>query len=125
MTRRRVIIFDLSMARSGGGFTYAVNVIPVLAKRLPQVEFRIVLRSSRIAESLPPLENIKVHLLPEVGLLGRLLFLSVTAPLLARKWNADLYYSASELSPFICPCPKVAAFRNPNLFTELRQGWEM
>lgn len=122
----RRIVFDVSMARGGGGFTYAVNVIPLLAERLPGTEFMVILRSPRIAESLPPLENLTVHSLPEeMGLKDRLRFLGWTAPALAKSWGADLYYSASELSPFSCPCPKVAAFRNANLFTELELGWPL
>ena len=57
------------MARGGGGFTYAVNVIPVLARRLPETDLLVVLRSARSAESLPPFENLSVHLLPEAGFL--------------------------------------------------------
>ena len=56
MSRQR-IVFDVSMAVSGGGFTYAVNVIPMLARRLAHAEILVALRSRRIAESLPTLEN--------------------------------------------------------------------
>ena len=121
----RRIILDLSMAQSGGGFTYAVNVIPLLAARMPETEFLVVLRSKRIAGSLPGVGNIKLHLMPDSGFGGRLLFLVLHASALAKSWDADLYYSASELSPRSCPCPKVAAFRNANLFTDLRLGWPL
>lgn len=113
------------MARSGGGFTYAVNVIPVLAESLPETEFLVVLRSPRIAESLPHLRNLSIHELPDAGFGERLRFLTLTASALAKSWRADLYFSASELSPFGCPCPKIAAFRNPNLFTELQLQWSL
>jgi glycosyltransferase involved in cell wall biosynthesis len=123
--RNRRIILDISMARGGGGFTYAVNVIPVLARKLPETDLLVVLSNARIAESLPRSENLSIHLIPESGFLGRLRHLTFTAPALARSWGADLYYSASEISPFRCPCPKVAAFRNATLFTdiELRFPW--
>lgn len=123
LKKDRRIVFDASMARGGGGFTYAVNVIPVMARRMPTTEFLVVLRSQRIAEALPAVENLRIQLLPEAGILERFRFLTSTARSLARSFDADLYYSASELSPFSCPCPKVAAFRNPNLFTPLRLNW--
>jgi len=124
VTRRRIII-DVSMARGGGGFTYAVNVIPVLARRMPSAEFLVFLRSKRIAESLPASKNLTVHLLPDAGFGERMRFLTFTAPRLSKKWRADLYYSASELSPFVSSCAKVAAFRNPNLFTDLHLDWPL
>lgn len=108
------------MARGGGGFTYAVNVIPLLARRLPETQFLVILRSTRIAESLPRLDNLSIHLLPESGFLGRLRYLAFTAPALVKNWGANLYYSASELSPFHCPCPKIVALRNATLFTQVR-----
>jgi glycosyltransferase involved in cell wall biosynthesis len=61
--------------------------------------------------------------MPEVGIVERLRFLAFEAREVARQFDADLYYSASELSPVACPCPKIAAFRNPNLFTPMRLGW--
>lgn len=125
LKKGRRILFDASMARGGGGFTYAVNVIPVMARRMPTTELLVVLRSQRIAEALPPSGNLRIQLLPEAGIPERLRYLASTAPSLARSFGADLYFSASELSPFLCPCPKVAAFRNPNLFTPLRLDWPM
>ncbi len=125
MTRNRRIVFDVSMARSGGGFTYAVNVIPVLARRLPEVEFLVVVRSPRIVDSLPAVENLRIHLLPEAGIAERLRFLAFDAPRMAKAFGADVYFSASELSPLTTTCPKVAAFRNPNLFTDLKLHWPL
>jgi glycosyltransferase involved in cell wall biosynthesis len=113
------------MAQSGGGFTYAVNLVPLLATRMPEIEILAVLRSPGIAEALPALPNLSVELLPEAGLVERIRFLGYTAPALARRWGADLYYSASELSPLWCPCPKIAAFRNANLFTRMPLGWPL
>ena len=34
-----------------------------------------------------------------------------------------MFFSAGETAPIWAPCPKIAAFRNPNVFTELDQGW--
>jgi glycosyltransferase involved in cell wall biosynthesis len=121
----RRIIFDVSMARGGGGFTYAVNVIPLLARRQPTTDFLVVLRNPHIADALPALDNVSFEILPDAGFVDRLRFLAWTAPRLARHWRADLYYSASELSPFTCPCPRIAAFRNANLFTPLQLGWPL
>ena len=61
--------------------------------------------------------------IPEVGLLGRLRFIHGRIPLLAVRWGADLFFSASETAPVWAPCPTIAAFRNPNVFTPMDQGW--
>jgi glycosyltransferase involved in cell wall biosynthesis len=53
----------------------------------------------------------------------RFRFLHTRVPKLAAEWGADVYFSVGEYSPFRMPCPVVAAFRNPNIFTSLEQGW--
>jgi glycosyltransferase involved in cell wall biosynthesis len=117
------ILIDGTMARAGGGFTYLVNVIPRLAKLAPQDSFRLLIRNERLCRSLGEAPNLRVDLLPPVGLLGRLRFTHLEIPRLAAEWGADLFFSAGETAPLWAPCPKVAAFRNPNIFTPLRQGW--
>ena len=125
--KRDRIIFDVSMAQGGGGFTYAVNVLPSLAERLDGADLLVLTRNRRLAESIPTASNLRVELMPEVGFAARIAFLADGASRVARNFEASLYYSASELSlelsPFRCPCPKIAAFRNPNIFTALDQHW--
>lgn len=121
----RRLIIDGSMARAGGGFTYLVNVIPRLAQASPRDHFRLYLRSERLALSIPEIENVEVVKLPEAGLAHRLRFTYVDLPRLAAAWNADLYYSVGEYAPVYAPCPTIAAFRNPNVFTPLRQEWPL
>jgi glycosyltransferase involved in cell wall biosynthesis len=43
----------------------------------------------------------------------------------ARDWAADLYFSAGETTPVGSPCPTIASFRNPNVFSTLDQGWSL
>lgn len=123
MAGNRRFLIDGTMARGGGGFTYLVNVVPELVRQSPSDRFRVLLRSPRIAESLPHAPNLEVTLLPEVGLRARLHFTYVTAPHLARDWQADLWFSAGESAPAWAPCPVVAAFRNPNVFTRPEDPW--
>jgi glycosyltransferase involved in cell wall biosynthesis len=119
----RRILIDGSMASRGGGFTYLVNLVPRLARAHPEDRFRLLLRNPRIAASLPTLPNLELAVLPDVGWLARLRFTSFAAPRLAREWGADLYFSAGEYAPPRAPCPVIASFRNPNVFTSLDQGW--
>jgi glycosyltransferase involved in cell wall biosynthesis len=54
-----------------------------------------------------------------VGLAGRLRFIFRESARVARAWGADLYFSAGETVPFGSPCPTIASFRNPIVFTPL------
>ena len=117
------VLIDGCMARGGGGHTYLVNVIPRLVRAAPRDQFRLLVRSPRVAEALPALPNLQVDLLPPVGFLDRLRFVHGELPRLAAEWGADVFFSAGETAPIWAPCPKIAAFRNPNVFTELDQGW--
>ncbi len=115
------IIVDGTMARGGGGYTYLTNVVPRLAQLAPETRFRVMLRSQRLAQSLPDAPNLEVDLLPECGLRERFRFSYLEAPKLAADWRADLYYSAGEAAPLTAPCPVIASFQNPNVFTGIRQ----
>ena len=118
------VLIDGTAARGGGGFTYLVNVLPRIAKLAPEVRFRVLLRNSRLAESLPDLPNLEIDLrTPEAGLFQRLCFTHLEIPRIVREWGADLYFSASEIAPVWASCPRIAAFRNPNIYTALDQGW--
>jgi glycosyltransferase involved in cell wall biosynthesis len=116
-------LIDGSMARGGGGYTYLVNIVPLLSKMAPRARFRVLVRTERLADALSGLPNVEVDRLPDVGLLARFRYLNFTVPRLAAEWRADLYFSVGEYSPARMPCPVVAAFRNPNVFTRMEQGW--
>jgi glycosyltransferase involved in cell wall biosynthesis len=119
------ILIDAAAARGGGGFTYLVNVLPRLAALAPNTRFRVLVRGSGLASNLPQIENLEICELPSVGLLGRFRFLFLEAPKLARDWGADIYFSVGEYCPLRLSCPSVVSFRNPNIFTELEQGWPL
>ena len=110
------ILIDGTMARGGGGFTYLVNVVPRLAQMAPDDRFCLLLRSDRIAESIPSQPNLEIQLLPRVGAAGRIWFTAVEGARMASRWGADLYFSAGEGAPLLAPCPRIASFRNPNPF---------
>jgi len=117
-------LIDGSMARGGGGFTYLVNVLPQLSEIAPETQFRVLLRSSKIANSLPARSNLEIDLHDEnAGTLQRLHFTHFEIPRIARNWNADLCFSAGESSPLRAPCPTIAAFRNPNVFSRDPLHW--
>lgn len=117
------ILVDGTMAQGGGGFTYLVNVMPRLAELAPRAQFRLLIRNEALADSLPQIPNLRVELLPQVGLSGRLRFTYGELPRIATEWGADLFFSAGETAPLWAPCPTIASFRNPNVFTSLDQGW--
>jgi glycosyltransferase involved in cell wall biosynthesis len=118
----RRILIDGSMAHGGGGFTYLVNILPQLSALAPDDHFRVLLRSQRLALSIPALPNVQIELLPDAGWAQRLRFTYYELPRLMRKWRPDLYFSAGELAPLSAPCPMIASFRNPIIFTNLDLG---
>jgi glycosyltransferase involved in cell wall biosynthesis len=117
------ILIDATMTRNGGGFTYLVNLLPPLATLAPHHHFHLLLRSRALRDSLPARENLESELLPEAGLAARLRFTHLEAPRRARATRAVLYFGAGEFVPLRAPCPTIASFRNPNVFTTLDQGW--
>ncbi len=123
-TGRRFLI-DGSMARGAGGYTYLVNILSRLSEMAPKDEFRVLVRTERLAEALAGIPNVQVDLLPDVGLFERFRYLQTRIPRLAAEWAADLYFSVGEYSPVRMPCSVIAAFRNPNVFTKMDQGWPL
>jgi glycosyltransferase involved in cell wall biosynthesis len=112
--RGRRILIDGSMARGGGGFTYLVNILPKLAAIAPDHQFRVLVRSERLARSIAvPRANLAVEQLPEANWLQRFRFTYFDLPRLLRAWGADLCFSAGESAPLRAPCPMIACFRNP------------
>src|SRR5262245_30825226 len=121
--RGRRILIDGSMARGGGGFTYLVNVLPQLCAMAPSDEFRVLLRSERLAKSIAPAANLEIELLPEASWFERLQYTYRELPRLIGAWEADLYFSAGETAPLKAPCPTIASFRNPIIYTDLELGF--
>jgi glycosyltransferase involved in cell wall biosynthesis len=121
--KRRVLIDGRMAAEVGGGFTYLVNMVPRLTRTNPDVDFLLVLRTERLARALSPAPNLEIRQVAPRGRLGRLAYTFLDGPKLARQWGADLYFSVSEYAPSNAPCPVVASFRNPNIFTPLEQDW--
>jgi glycosyltransferase involved in cell wall biosynthesis len=119
------VLVDGTMARGGGGHTYLVNILPRLAALAPGHQFKVLLRSERVAAALRPAANLEIDLLPEAGLAGRLRFAAREASRIARSWGADLFFSAGEVVPMGSPCPTIASFRNPNVFASLDQDWSL
>ena len=120
---RRVLI-DGSMAKGGGGFTYLVNILPWLRQIAPDDRYRVLVRSPGLAASIASTPNLEVDLLPDVGWRERLAFTQLEAPRVAKAWDADVYFSAGECAPLRAPCPVIASFRNPHVFTAIGLPWK-
>lgn len=120
---RRRILIDARMAVNGGGYTYLVNIVPRLLELCPDDRFRILVRTERAERCLPEASNLDVQRVVDAGAAGRIRFTLLDAPRIAREWGADLFFSVSEYAPAWAPCPVIASFRNPNVFTPLEQQW--
>jgi glycosyltransferase involved in cell wall biosynthesis len=119
----RRFILDGSMVWGGGGFTFLTRIVPWLARLAPDDSFRIFVRNPRCLELIPELPNVELELLQGTGFLERFRFTYLRAPRIARSWGADLYFSFGDYAPLWSPCPVIASCQNPNVFTELDQGW--
>jgi glycosyltransferase involved in cell wall biosynthesis len=119
------VLIDGTMARGGGGYTFLVNLLPRLTALAPEHRFRVLVRSPRLAAAIRPAANLEVERLPEVGLAGRLRFAAWEAARHARAWGADLYFSAGESAALGAPCPTIASFQNPNVFTSVGHRWPL
>ncbi len=117
----RRILVDATMATTGGGITYLVNLLPRLSSLAPRWRFRVTLQSSLPLERLSSLANVEARLLGG-GLSRRLAYSLIGGPREASRWEADLYFSLAETAPPFAPCPVVASFRNLNVFVR-DHGW--
>ena len=111
------------MVRSGGGHTHITNVLPELCKVAPDLDFVLMASSAHWKESFDSFPNLKLHSVTEGSMWNRYFYLLSKASRVAKAHNADLYFSVAEYTPPSLPCPAIASFRNPNVFTRLRQGW--
>jgi hypothetical protein len=73
------------MARGGGGFTYLVNILPHLCAQSPDDQFRVLLRSDRLAQSIQPADNLEIDLLPAVNWIQRMRFTYRELPRMAQR----------------------------------------
>ncbi len=123
------ILIDGRMAINGGGYTYLVNVLPRLVRMRPSDEFRVFVRTERVQKALeaalPDAPNLEIDFVTDRGASSRIRFTLVDAPRIARSWGADVFFSVSEYAPATAPCPTIASFRNPNVFTRMNQGWPL
>ncbi|MBW2274488.1 MAG: glycosyltransferase family 4 protein [Deltaproteobacteria bacterium] len=119
----RRFILDGSMVWGGGGLTFLNGIVPWLARLSPDDSFRVFVRNPRCVEQIPALPNLEIELLQGKGFIGRFRFTTLRAPRIARSWKADLLFSFGDYAPPWSPCPVIASCQNPNVFTELDQGW--
>ena len=111
------------MVRGGGGYTHLMNLLPEISRVAPDLDFKVLASSSLWSDALEQLPNVHLHPVSEGGMFSRYAFLLFRAGGVARDWKADVYFSVAEYTPPSAPCPMIASFRNPNVFTTLRQGW--
>ena len=117
------VLIDASMVRGGGGYTHLTNVLPEISRIAPDLDFKVLASPSLWSESFEDLPNVHLHPVSEGGMFARYFFLLFRAARVARDWKAGVYFSVAEYTPPSAPCPMIASFRNPNVFTNLRQGW--
>ena len=117
------VLIDASMVRGGGGYTHLMNLLPEISRIAPDLDFKVLASPSLWSDSFDDLPNVHLHPVSEGGMFTRYFFLLFRAAGVARDWKADVYFSVAEYTPPSAPCPMIASFRNPNVFTNLRQGW--
>lgn len=119
------IVIDGSNVVVGGGCTFVLHLAPMLARLAPGSQFRVLVRSPRVAAEVAQPDNLEIGRLPVVGPAGLLSFLAFSGRKIAAEWKPDLWFSVSECTPEGLNCPAVACFQNPNVWTDLKQGWPL
>ena len=125
LSGRRVLIDGRTAGSVGGGFTYLANIVGHLLRQEPGITLRVLVGNDRLRRAIPPSERLETLQVSASDPLRRLWFTYVSGAREARQWGADLYYSPAEFAPVRAPCAVIAAFRNPNVFTPLDQGWSL
>ena len=117
------VLLDASMVRTGGGYTHLMNLLPEISRLAPDLDFMLLASPTLWSEAFDGIPNLEFYPVSEGGMFRRYLFLLFRAGRVASDWKADVYFSVAEYTPPSLPCPMIASFRNPNIFTALRQGW--
>lgn len=107
MTKRRAIrvLINGLHAKSGGGITYLVNILPKLAED-PDLDLHLFLHTDQFDILMPIDERVRVHVLDfQSSFLRLLLWEQFCLPILARTMNVDVTFSPANYGPLAAPRP--------------------
>lgn len=102
MSPVRVLINALH-SKSGGGFTYLSNIVPLLAKD-PQLELHLVLHADQLNQYESLADFARLHIFRFGESMSRtFLWEQFVLPLVARIVEADVIYSPANYGPLLAP----------------------
>jgi len=107
------ILIDAVSARSGGGWTYLVNLVRELQRDCRGMSFRILVRADGASE-LRGGAGLEIVPVKAGSAWQRVLFEELVLPVRARGFDA--LYCVADLSPPFAPVPTVVALRNLNIY---------
>jgi glycosyltransferase involved in cell wall biosynthesis len=107
----RVLINALS-ARSGGGWTYLVNILDELDRDRRGMELSFLVRDD-VLSRLPP-TDIDIRPIRYRNAAHRVLYEQLRLPWIARSF--DLLYCVADTAPLVKTVPTIVALRNLNIY---------
>lgn len=106
MPKRKIrVLINGIHARSGGGVTYLLNMLPALAEH-SDIEFHLFLHAEQYGTISDIDDRIRVHLFDmKTGIVYLLFWEQTCLPILARLMRADLTFSPANYGPLLAPGP--------------------
>lgn len=105
------VLINALHSKSGGGVTYLRNVLPHLAAD-PTVDVQVCLQRGQTELFAQDVEHLTLHYVnPKPGLRHLVLFEQFRLPFLAKKWGAEVIFSAANYGPLL-PRNTVLLLRN-------------
>jgi glycosyltransferase involved in cell wall biosynthesis len=98
--RNNKILVNAASIRTGGSETFLRNILPLIAERLPDITFYVLLRESRLCQHTFNAINVTVVAVPDVSLgssLKKLLFEHVTIIRYHLKFKTRIHWQMDEL----------------------------
>lgn len=110
------IALNATSVITGGGVTYWLNFLPVLAALGAPHEYIVLLgtHQERLGLDLPANFHVERIAFGQPVALRRMVWEQTGLPSILRRRGADVLLAPGDIAPFICPCPVVLAVRNPN-----------
>ena len=116
------ICINAAAANQGGAITYLANLLPELPALEPGDRFLLIAPRDALDRLSPALSSPAVeteaYVHPPRRQARRLLFDQVSVPRLARRFRADLLFSANGFGTAASGCPEVLLVRNALYFCE-------
>jgi glycosyltransferase involved in cell wall biosynthesis len=109
------VAIDATIAVTGGGVTYLLNLLPALAAVDNENQYQVWLssRQVQIQPRLPSNFRIRRVSFPTDSILWRVVWEQTLLPVWLSRQRIDVLFAPADITPLAAPCPVLLAVRNP------------